>query len=983
MKRCLFFVITSILGISVVFHTVQSSSAAFEKQTEEILVYSQDFEAGSPPDWSLENGWSVAKSDGGHALLGQGHVWVKLVADPWYDYRYTFKLKLDAGASLHANIRIMAPIRYFIGLSRERSYIGKQTGADQFFHDLSQAGGISSGWHTVEISAQGNSIIVQVDGKAWFKYNDPDPLPMGGIAFESLEGGLVWIDDLQVFVPETEESTLQWVRTGGPLGGLGYDVRMRPDNPDILFVTDALAGAFKSIDGGRSWYPANNGLAARTGATGELIPVFCLTIDPNNNDIVWVGMQFQRGIYKSTDGGESWQKLDQGVVERDLTFRGFSVQPGDSNVVYAAGEVSSWEWSGVEKQGREFDMVKGVVYKTTDGGQNWIKVWEGDNLARYIWIDPRDTNVVYVSTGIFDREAANSDPQKGVPGGVGILKSVDGGRTWQQMNNGLGNLYVGSLFMHPQNPDILLAGTGNVQYNEQNGVYLSTDGGASWKHTLRGQMIEAVEFSTSDPQIAYAGGFGGFYRSEDGGLTWEIIGGGQSGEGGWGSPGIMAGHPIDFMVDPRDAYRIFSNQYGGGNFLSEDGGLTWEPASKGYTGAMIRDIAVDPISPGKVVAASRSGIFVSYNAGEDWLGLSFNPFYSLDWHVIVIDPSNPQHFISGLTCYRNLVGSYDGGLSWQQLIQQPENVRIGFNVVAFAPSNPQKVYAGSTGFYSCGSFSEEMPGAGVYLSTDGGKTWQQSADPIVKQLGIITMAVSPQDENFVIAGSAKQGLYRSNDGGISWNQVSSGLPTNLSVGTVRFHPQDTKTLFAGFSRGGLYQSQDRGESWKHVTGGLIPEGNISDLVFDPTNPSTIYLADVSSGVYRSQDGGSTWRTINQGLELRAINTIDISQDGLHLYAGSEGMGVFRLDLNQQPPAPQPTPREFGQPAASSILPTSPPAVTKQPAQVLQTPLTEQPQQGVESPASEKPGIGIPCFGELIPIGLMLVLPVIAGRRLKK
>ena len=485
-------------------------------------------------------------------------------------------------------------------------------------------------------------MTVQVDDRPWLKYTDPDPLLAGGVAFESLDQGTVWIDDVQVFAPQTQESTLKWVRTGGPLGGLGYDVRMRPDNPDMLYVTDALAGLFKSTDGGKSWFPANNGLSARTGTTGELIPVFCLTIDPNNYDIIWAGMQFQRGIYKSTDAGESWQKLDQGVVERDLTFRGFTVQPGDSNIVYAAGEVSSWEWSGTTLQGREFDMVKGVVYKTINGGQNWVKVWEGDNLARYIWIDPRDTNVVYVSTGIFDREAANSDPKKGVAGGVGVLKSVDGGKTWQQVNNGLGNLYVGTLFMHPENPDILLAGTGNVQYNDHNGVYLTTDGGQNWKQTLSNVMVEAVEFSSSDPQIAYAGGYDGIWRSENGGLTWKSMAGRTSTGEGWGSPGIMAGHPIDFMVDPRDPDRIFSNQYGGGNFLSEDGGASWQAASKGYTGAMIRDIAVDPTAAGKVIAASRSGIFASYNGGQDWVGLSFPPFYELDWHMITIDPSNPQ-----------------------------------------------------------------------------------------------------------------------------------------------------------------------------------------------------------------------------------------------------------------------------------------------------------------------------------------------------
>src|ERR1019366_3992545 len=88
-----------------------------------------------------------------------------------------------------------------------------------------------------------------------------------------------------------------------------------------------------------------------------------------------------------------------------------------------------------------------MVYKTTDGGEHWTQIWQGDNLARYVWIDPGNRNLLYVSTGFFDREDAQSNPVANLAGGVGILKSTDGGQTWRVLNqtNGLGNLYVGSL----------------------------------------------------------------------------------------------------------------------------------------------------------------------------------------------------------------------------------------------------------------------------------------------------------------------------------------------------------------------------------------------------------------------------------------------------------------------------------------------------------------------------------------------------------
>ena len=144
----------------------------------------------------------------------------------------------------------------------------------------------------------------------------------------------------------------------------------------------------------------------------------------------------------------------------------------------------------------------------------------------------------------------------------------------------------------------LLAGTGNNQYYTGGGTYITTDGGANWSQVLSDYTITSVEFAQSNPSIAYAGSDRFIYRSEDGGSTWKKVSGSES--DGWGSPGVRGGFPIDFQVDPRDPDRIFINAYGGGNFLSEDGGKTWVDASRGYTGSMVRAIAVDPNQPGRV-----------------------------------------------------------------------------------------------------------------------------------------------------------------------------------------------------------------------------------------------------------------------------------------------------------------------------------------------------------------------------------------------
>lgn len=874
------------------------------------LLYAQDFEAGLPEDWELGPGWEVMEMDGNQVLSGNEHSWASIRGRYWADFHLRVNIHLEEEAGLHINFRHAAGQRYFLGVRSNAIYLMKQKGPEEFLDLIEQAmNGL--GWHQYEVKALGEQITILRDGETVLEYTDAEPIRSGGIAFENLGASPTAIDEIEIWgPPEVEQqdtSGLQWVRTGGPLGGLGYDVRMHPEDPMRMYVSDAYAGVFASEDGGQTWFPSNAGIDINGGPTADTIPIFSLTIDPNNPEILWTGMQYARGIFRSQDGGQTWQKKITGIEESGITFRGFSVEPGNSNIVYAMAEVASWEYAGEVRNGREFEMVGGVVYKSEDGGEHWQSIWLGDSLARYLWIDPRDPQVLYLSTGIFDREAANSDPQQGLAGGEGVLKSTDGGKTWRNINNGLNNLYVGTLYMHPQNADILLAGTGNNQYYEHNGVYLTQDGGETWQQTLDGDNITSVEFFHADPRIAYAGSAGAIYISEDGGASWRKV---SETDDGWGPPGIRAGFPIDFEIDPENPMRIFANNYGGGNFLSEDGGRTWAAASQGYTGAQVRGVAVSPSQPGVVVAAARSGLFRSLDGGHTWQGISFPPAFTLEWTVIAIDPADDSHFLAGTNWDGLIHHSQDGGNTWKQVFRVPHE-GMGWGAIVFAPSETGTVYAGTAGFGSAGSFSPEYPAAGVYRSTDGGATWEEANDETSKQAAVFGLAVDPFDAQTVYAASYNQGLLKSSDGGKTWAMLDLGR-NNLHLLSVAVHPQDPAVLLAGSMQAGPFRSEDGGQTWEAAAAGLNPESTITSMQFDPTDPEIVYLADNISGVYRSQDGGRTWRQINAGLENRSINQLAISGDGRHLYAASEGMGVFRLDLSGEPPqavGPEPGPQE--------------------------------------------------------------------------
>jgi len=699
-----------------------------------------------------------------------------------------------------------------------------------------------------------------------------------------------------------------WVSTGGPPGGLGYDIRMDPRNPDVMYVTDAYGGAFKSLDGGVTWLPINNGITTRAGFSGDAIPVFSLTVDPNNPDTIWAGTQFSSGVFRSDDAGQNWRAMNNGILETALSIRGFTVEPGNSNVVYLAGEISSSEWNGQPLKGISLDRTRGAVYKTENSGQNWTRIWYGDNLARYIWINPQDHNLIYVSTGIFDREAANSDPVAIKPGGVGILRSRDGGATWEVLGTANGfnydELYVSSLFMHPQDSNILIAATGNDPYMTALGrnigaIYLTEDGGDTWARVLDLPNASAVEICTSDPNIAYAGSRRGIHRSLDGGHTWEEAMGNM-----WGSNDILAGFPIDMQCDPRNPQRIFINNYIGGNFLSEDGGKTWEVASQGYTGALMRQIEVAPQNPFVVFTAERMGVFVSRDGGGTWLGTAYGAARAPEAQIAALNPFDPNHVLA----FIGDAGAYpfdtrDGGQTWNVVdggvrgtsAQQVHNITN----ITFSPLTPGLIFAalGSSGcMTNCVSASADR---GLMRSVDGGKTWTQ----VLFTAGqVMDLDFSYAGDQSIYASVSPDKIYRSTDGGVNWTLIAQGISAqfpgsneNQSLGlvTLGLDPENKDRLYAGFYMGGMLTSQDGGQTWQITSAGMVPESTITDIEIDRAT-DVIYVSSQNSGVFYSTDGGKTWTSLNKGLLTRAVVSLALSVDGSVLYAATMGGGVFRL-----------------------------------------------------------------------------------------
>jgi len=697
--------------------------------------------------------------------------------------------------------------------------------------------------------------------------------------------------------PASPLSDYTWIFTGGPRGGIGYDIRIHPQNYDVIWVTDAFAGAHQSIDGGQTWRQRSEGIDARVGMSGDAIPVFSLTIDPNNSDIIWAGAQGVRGVYKSVDGGMTWMRKDHGIVDRpNMEFRGFTVDPSDSNIVYCGGNYIANHTTNDQR---------GFIYKTIDGGESWTLLLEPKALVRWIIVDPSDTNIIYASTGIFDRFAIEPE---------GVLKSYDGGQNWEPINNGFTSLSVGALAMHPTDPLTLIAGTGKSDHFKDEpqeiygGVFLTHDGGQTWRQVdpIRASgdistRFSAVAFAPSDPNIVYADGGNLFLRSIDGGENWEIFDVGPSLAGGFLE---NRGTPIALTVHPINPNYLFMNAYDGGVFISEDGGKTWQDSSEGYSGAQVWGIAIDPENPAYVFSASKNGVHVSFDAGNTWHGRITEGWIN-NISAVAIDSNNGTNTLIGREIDARVWLSNDGGFTWNLVLgplgeDTPTGRRTIYDI-EFAPSSTKIIYT-VTGI---GSLTVSPPkgtmGPGVFKSMDGGQTWQEINQGLENTtLNIFDVAIHPKDPDIVYIGTLDHGVYKTANGGESWSRMSSGLWAK-EIRAVAIDPQNTEVVYAGAERGGMWKSQDEGASWAQISSGLPPEASVRSIVIDPMNPGTLYIADQFSGVFRSKDGGANWESLNSGLAMRSVHDLAISTDGRHLYAATDGMGVFRMDIAGNPP----------------------------------------------------------------------------------
>lgn len=751
-----------------------------------------------------------------------------------------------------------------------------------------------------------------------------------------------------------------WRKTGGPIGGLGYNVRYVPGAPATMFVTDGWAGVQRSTNGGQTWTAVNEGITSRSRPSQDAIPVFALRIDPNNPDIVWAGLLSGKGLFRSLDRGLTYESRSNGLpLTEDFTIRHIEVAPGNSNKVFVMGEFDTGVW------GEGFARTRGFVFSSSDGGANWSPLGGSSfpfpSLTRWLWIDPVDPDVMLVTTGIFDRESDTPDSNYDSGPGTGVYRTTDGGETWAPSNTGMdpgSSLFVGGFDKHPAQPGTLMVATGNntdwLVKGVRGAVYRSSDGGINWSNLTppppypgEYESFTAVAYAPSNGNIVYVGSASAIYRSSNGGNSWTRHGGPDGAP--WGPPGVRSGVPIDMVVSPSDPNTLYVNNYGGGVFRSSNGGVNWQVWSEGYTGADINQVAVRPGFPATVLANGRSGCFLSTDSGASWTGLANGQGAIPEGSAVVFDPgdSSGKTILMGDENDGKILRTTNGGQTWTPVLALPgvgPSNRHGIRQLVFSPSDPQRAYAAfcQPGLHADPHALDFESSFGVYRSSDGGATWSEANGDLpnpVRGRNVTSLAVSHQDPDIVYLGLREGGVYKSTNGGGNWvhvtGQVANGWdetwPTGSpvrrdSILSLAIHPGNDSIVYAGTNLRGLYRTMDGGATWTQlveeddlITQATEDHAHVFSVVLNPQDPDEIYLGEWHGGIYRSTDGGASWSRINTGLSTRAVQSLAFSDDGSTVYAGVKGEGVFRNRLNAQTISFPPLPAVPFRPGTSATL----------------------------------------------------------------
>lgn len=667
---------------------------------------------------------------------------------------------------------------------------------------------------------------------------------------------------------------------------------VQDNDPRLMYVGAGGGGVWRSRNGGINFEPVFEDHCQAIGS---------IAIDQARPDTVWVGtgetwvrnsVSVGDGIYKTVDGGKTWVNKGLAVSER---IGEIIIHPTEPDIVYAA--VLGQLWSASEERG---------LFKTTDGGETWEKILYIDENTGCsdIAIDPQEPDILYATMWQFRRSAAFFE--SGGPGS-GLHKSMDGGKTWKKIENGLpeGDLGRISIAVMPSRTSVLYA---SVE-SEATAFYRSDDLGESWHQTTDQKSITGRPFYFShlvpDPQdhdrIYKMNTF--ILVSKDGGERF-------TGVGGW----VHAdGHAL--WVNPNDPRHLV---------LGTDGGVYISHAR----GDGFRHVSNLPVSQFYRVAVDDREPFRVYGGLQDngsWFAPSRSPsgIANSDWEnlgggdgfAVAIDRLDQDI----------VYWEWQGGNISRKDLRTGENkdikplpwsggpdLRFNWNMpIVTSPTDATRLYVGSQFLHRSTDRGETWETISPDLSTDnkelqrqeesGGLTVDNTAAE--NHCTVFSICESPLNKNIIWVGTDDGNLQISSDDGKKWRKANDdidGLPDGTWVSCVEassHNPNEAFVTFDGHRSGDMqphvYHTVDMGRNWTSISTEDVL-GHAHVIRQDPVNADLLYLG-TEKGLFITLDRGLNWARFEKNFPEVSVRDLVMQQRENSLVAGTHGLGIIIID----------------------------------------------------------------------------------------
>ncbi|MFN5475311.1 MAG: VPS10 domain-containing protein, partial [Sphingobacteriales bacterium] len=669
--------------------------------------------------------------------------------------------------------------------------------------------------------------------------------------------------------------SLQW-RNVGPdnISGRVSEVLGVPGNKNIIWASFATGGFWKTEDAGKSWKPLfdNEGT----------LSVGSFDVAKSNPNIIYLGSGEANifraslpgmGVYKSEDGGKSWKHIG---LENTSTISRVIIHPSNPNHVYVAA--SGNEWSNNKERG---------LYETTDGGKTWKRLINDDpNGVIDLVMHPTDPKTMYAST--WNRIRLRwSDPTP--QDGDFIWKTIDGGKTWTKLTNGLPQTkFTGrvGIALSRSNPNILYAYIDNHTPKREpkageldpygRPIQVIPFGVQVWRSDDAGQNFAKV--STEDDKLErFAGTYGwvfGQIRVDP--TNPELV--------------YIMGVPIAKSTDGGKTFNMMRPDRGSERNHGDHHAL-W----------------IDPTDPNYLINGNDGGVVVSYDGGNT-LNNFFDVIPTTQFYNITYDMNTPYNVIgsvqdegSFMASVKNSFGSKDPS------IQQWRDAPGGEGTIhAVDPANPSLVY--SSTFYG------RLTRSTVFKDSIASKNiFPKKADDEEVHRGewLAYTLLSPHDNKTLYHGF--QYLFKSMDQGETWKRISGDLTYNdvsrmgrtpyainhQAITAIDESPITKGVLYVGTDDGRVWVTMNDGGAWTEITKGLPERVHVSRLVASKYDAGTVYITlsdrredNIKPYLFRSTDYGKTWTALVTDLPASPVNVVrEDPKNANILYCGTD-LGVY-------------------------------------------------------------------------------------------